>query len=262
MGRARSRNSLLAISLAVLAMLLVHSPSALSQANEPFTPEQRKALEQLIHAYIVAHPEVLLEAQEALNARAENERLDKIRRVLGAHRDELYRQEGDLTLGNPNGDVTIIEFFDYNCPYCKRVAPELAARLATDGKIKLILKPMPYLSAASAPVAYLAAAAARQGKFAQFHAALLDSKGQSTEAGALSLAKQTGLDVEQLQRDAALPELKAVVDRSTALAKKLNIEGTPFFFVDDRYIAGMPDDFAAQLDRSIAEVRKAGCRLC
>ncbi|MDX2203738.1 MAG: DsbA family protein [Hyphomicrobiaceae bacterium] len=250
--------ALLSLSL----MLLQISGAPAQQPDAALSPAQRKAIEEMIHAYIVAHPEVLIEAQQALGARAEADRLARISRVLGEHRDDLYRQRDDLVLGDPGGDVAIVEFFDYNCPYCRRIAPDLARRLAADGHIKLILKPMPDGSPASAAVAYLAAASARQGRFAAYHAALLESKGQVTEAGALRLAERLSLDVARLKRDAALPEVKTVVDRSAQLAKSLNIEGTPFFLVDARYIAGVPDDFAEHLDRDVREVRKTGCRLC
>jgi protein-disulfide isomerase len=244
-------------------MLLLQITIAPAQAPEDaFSPAQKAAIERMIHAYIVSHPEVLVEAQEALNKRAETDRMDTIHRVLSKHRDDLYRQPGDLVLGSPDADVTIIEFFDYNCPYCRRIAPDLAQRIAADRKLKLILKPLPYITPASARVAYLAAAAARQGRFSDYHAALLASKGQATEASALRLAQDLSLDVARLKRDADLPEVKAGVDTSADLAKALNIEGTPFFFIDDHYVSGVPDDFAALVDGYIAEVRKTGCKLC
>lgn len=252
--------ALLALAVILLTLQITHSPA--QDVDREFSAAQRQAIDKLIHAYIVAHPEVLLEAQEALNARAETDRVDKIRRVLNEHRDALFRQEGDLVLGNPRGSVSIVEFYEYNCPYCKQVAPALARRLASDGNIKLILKPMPYLTKASAGVAYLAVASARQNKLAAFHAALLEAKGQSTEVSALKIAENVGLDVARLKQDATLPEVKAVVDRVQTLSHSLNIEGTPFFFVDDKYISGVPEDFEARLDRAIEDVRNHGCKLC
>ncbi|RTL61130.1 MAG: DsbA family protein [Hyphomicrobiales bacterium] len=263
MRTLRLTTTLAALLLLGMGLLLLQISVAPAQTPDgAFTPTQKAAIEQMIHAYIVSHPEVLVEAQEALNKRAETDRVENIRRVLSKHRDELYRQAGDLVLGNPQADVAIIEFYDYNCPYCRRVAPELAQRIAADSKLKLILKPLPYITPASPRVAYLAAAAVRQGRFADYHAALLASKGQATEASALRLAQDLSLDVARLKHDADLPEVKASVDRSADLAKTLNIEGTPFFFIDDHYISGVPDDFAARLDGAIVDVRKGGCKLC
>lgn len=259
-----TRRLLFTVALAlVAAMLALQTTKAGAEDEErTFSPAQRQAIEKMIHTYILTHPEILLEAQEALNARAETNRLEKIQRVLVEHRGALFHQEGDLVLGNPNGKVSIVEFYEYNCPYCKQVAPALAKRIAADRSLKLILKPMPYLTKASASVAYLAVASARQNKLAAYHAALLEAKGQSTDVTALKIAEQIGLDTAQLKRDAALPEVKATVDRVQSLSHSLNIEGTPFFFIDDKYISGVPEDFEERLDRAIEEVRLKGCKLC
>ena len=254
-------------SVAVLVALLLASAPALSQQTGPssespvLSDAQATAIERLIHDYIVKHPDVLLEAQAALEARTETQRVDIIRKHLAANRDAIYRDPNLPFAGNPHGDVTIVEFMDYNCPYCKRASADIAKLIASDANVKVVFQEFANLSADSEAVARIAIAANRQGKYYGLHRALMDAPGRMTETRALEIAGKLGLDVARLKRDAAA-DAKEAVAKAKALAAKLSIQGTPMFLIGDRYIAGVPDDFYAELTRLVAEVRKAGCSVC
>lgn len=260
-------------SLLVLALAGTKETQAQSQVQPPvqaqapaaepaLSPAQKAQIETLIRSYIIAHPEILLEAQQALEAKAETARLDQIKVFIEKHKVALYQQPDDLVLGNPKGDIAIVEFFDYNCPHCKRTWGAMEARLKAEPRLKIILKIMPYITKDSARVGMLAVASRNQGKFPAFHAALMASKGQATEHSALRLAGSLGIDVEKLKADADKDAVKSVVTRADDLSKTLNLQGSPFFFIDGRHIAGAPDDLEAKLDEAIEAVAKTGCRLC
>ena len=257
--------TLFAVSLLVLGIampMLSPGHSQTVQAEEPLPPALKSQMERLIRDYILAHPEILLEAQQALEEKAEKARLDTIKGFIQKHKEALYRQGDDLVLGNPKGDIVVVEFFDYNCPHCKRTWGAMEARLKAEPRLKLILKIMPYITKDSARVGALAVAARSQNKFAVFHAALMSSQGQTTEENAVRLAGRLGLDVEKLKKDADKAAARDVVTRADELSKTLNLQGSPFFFIDDRYIAGAPDDLEAKLDEAIKAVAETGCRLC
>lgn len=253
----------LSVMVLAMAMLMVAPGHAQAPAGEAdISPAQKAQFEKLIRDYILAHPEILLEAQQALEEKAEVARLDQIKGFIEKHKAALYHQGDDLVLGNPKGDIVIVEFFDYNCPHCKRIWSSMDARLKAEPRLKLILKIMPYITRDSARVGALAVASRSQGKFAAFHEALLKSQGQATEQSALRLAAGLGLDVEKLKTEADKEQVKGVVTRADALSKTLNLQGSPFFFIDDRHIAFAPDDFEAKLDEAIKAVARTGCRLC
>lgn len=254
-----------ALSLLLLAMALLMVAPGYAQApagDADLSPSQKAQFEKLIRDYILTHPEILLEAQQALEEKAETARLDQIKGFIEKHKAALYHQGDDLVLGNPKGDIAIVEFFDYNCPHCKRTWGALEARIKAEPRLKVILKIMPYITKESARVGALAVAARSQGKFPAFHAALMASQGQTTEQSALRLAARLEINVEKLKMDAGTEAATGVVSRADALSKALNLQGSPFFFIDDRHIPGAPDDLEAKLDEAIKVVAKTGCRLC
>jgi protein-disulfide isomerase len=247
--------------VAIPALAQVPSPTA---SNEPpvFSPAQNQAIERLVHAYIIKHPEILQEAQTALETRAETQRLDLIRVHLVTNREAIYRDPQLPMAGNPKGDVTIVEFMDYNCPFCKKASADIARLIASDPNVKVVFQEFANLSAASEGVAKVTVAARAQGKYYELHRALMDAKGQLTDVRAFEIAAKLGLDIAKLKRDAAAAETKAIVSNAHNLAAKLSIENTPMFLIGDRYVVGMPGNFYEELERNVAEVRKAGCTIC
>ena len=176
--------------------------------------------------------------------------------------DELFRPAGSPIVGNAKGDVTVIEFFDYNCGYCKKAftRPRQADGQGQAGRV--ILKEFPILSKGSEEASRVALAAKMQGKYWEFHRAMLESQGQANEASALRVAEKLGLDMARLKKDMASAEVKKEIDDTRQLATKMGIQGTPHFIVGDRIIPGAPENLAELLGKHVADVRKEGCKVC
>ena len=158
--------------------------------------------------------------------------------------------------------MPVIEFFDYNCGYCKRAFGDIVRLIDKDKQVRFILKELPILSKGSEETAKVALAAKMQGKYWEFHRAMLESTGQANEASALRIAEKLSLDMTKLKKDMAGPEVKKEIDDTRALAQKLGIQGTPHFLVADRIIPGAPENLLERMTKLVAEVRKEGCKVC
>jgi protein-disulfide isomerase len=238
------------------------SPAAPAALASAFTPEQRKELSALIKEILVANPEILLEAQNALEAKMDKIQAERMAVAMKEHATELYRPASSPVVGNANGDVPIIEFFDYNCGYCKKALGDVAKLVDKDKKVRVIMKEFPILAKGSEEAAKVALAAKMQGKYWEFHRAMLQSQGQANEASALRVAEKLGLDMARLKKDMASAEVKKEIDETRELATKMGIQGTPHFIVGDRIIAGAPENLSELLGKHAADVRKDGCKVC
>lgn len=228
-----------------------------------FTAEQRKQIEAIIKDYLLANPEVMMEVQSALEAKMEKIQSEKMAAALKENSAEIFKAASAPVAGNLKGDVTIVEFFDYNCGYCKKAFSDLAAVADKDKNVKLVLKEFPILSKGSEEAARVALAAKMQGKYWEFHRAMLESSGPANEASALKVAERVGLNVAKIKADMASAEVKAELDRTRALAQKMGIQGTPHFLVGERVIPGAPDGLKDILLQNVAEIRKSGgCKVC
>lgn len=236
-------------------------PAKLAEAAK-FTPEQKQEIEQIIKGYLVANPEIFVEVQNALEAKLEKEQAEKLKVAIAENAREIYRQPDASIGGNPDGDIAVVEFFDYNCGYCKRGLLDIVKLIESDPKVRVVFKELPILSKGSEEASRIALAARKQGKYWELHRAMLSSKGQLNEASTLQIAEKLGLDVAKLKADMASPEVKAEIEKSEALAKKMGVNGTPHFLVGDRAIAGAPEDLYDQLARNVSELRKQGCPYC
>jgi protein-disulfide isomerase len=156
--------------------------------------------------------------------------------LIAAHASGLLRDRGTQVLGNPRGDVTIVEFFDYACPFCRAVEPRVEALLQRDPGVRLVVKEFPILGPASAVASRAALAAARQGKYAAYHQALLLHHGGLDEAAIYEVAHDLGLDVNRLKKDMADPAIAAEIQGSLKLAREIHVSGTPTFIVDNRIV--------------------------
>jgi protein-disulfide isomerase len=226
------------------------------------SPAQRSQIEAIVKDYLLKNPEVLMEAQNALEAKMDKIQAERTAAAIKQNAKEIFRPGGSPVVGNAKGDVTVIEFFDYNCPYCKKAFQEVAQLVEKDKQVKLILKEFPILSKGSEEAAKVALAAKLQGKYWEVHRALNEAQGQSNEASALRIAEKLGLDMAKLKRDMASAEVKKEIDETRALAMKLGIQGTPHFLVGDRVIPGAPENLLEQIAKNVAEVRKEGCKVC
>ena len=238
-------------------------PAAKAPADyAPITPEQKAAIERIVKDYLLNNPEVFLDVQQALEAKMEKIQAEKFKVALKDHAKDIYKRSSAPVAGNPQGDITVVEFFDYNCGYCKRAFGDMAKLIEKDGKVKLVLKELPILSKGSEDASKVALAAKLQGKYWEAHRALLTVRGELNEQSALKAVEKLGLDMARLKKDmesaAVLDEIKLVRD----LAQKMGIQGTPHFLVGDRAIPGAPGNLLEQLQGHVAELRKTGCSVC
>lgn len=237
----------------VTAMVLVVLPLGLSRAAD-FTPDQRKAIEAIIHDYLTKNPDVLLDALQAAEDKIKGEAKDKATQALSTRRREIFEDPETPVAGNPNGDVSLVEFFDYRCPYCKQVEPSLEALLGEDRQLRLVYKEFPVLGPESVTASKAALAARKQGKYDAFHHAMMALKGQINDTAVFKTAESVSLDVDRLKRDMGAPEIARALKANTELADALDIRGTPGFIVGNEIVPGAID--LASLKQLIATARK------
>jgi protein-disulfide isomerase len=221
------------------ALLAVATPRSVAAAD--ISPEQRKAIEGIIHDYLMQNPDVLIDALRAAEAKANRDADAKAALVLKDRRSEVFDDPATPVGGNPQGDVTIVEFFDYRCPYCKQVQPTLQTLLDQDRRLRFVYKEMPVLGPSSVLAAHAALAAQRQDKYEAFHTAMMAAKGQITEDVVYKVAGSVGLDLDRLKRDMAAPEIERAVKANLALASALDIRGTPGFIIGEHIVPGAID---------------------
>ena len=223
------------------------------------SPEMRDQIEGVVKDYLLQNPEIIREASQVLAEREEADRLAAAARALADSRDALERDPGSPVGGNPNGDITVVEFFDYNCGYCKRAAPELSALIEADANVRVVYKEFPILGPSSLLAAKAALAAQRQGKYVVFHEALFELP-EISDATLEGLSDQLGLDHARLVKDMEGPEIAAQITRDTELARSLDINGTPGFVIGNRLVPGAIDTQTMQqiveAERAAAKTRK------
>lgn len=238
-----------------------HLPSARAD-TAAFSDDQKKALGEIIKDYLLKNPEILVDVQTALEAKLEKEQSEKLKNFMSQNAKDIYRNPTSPVAGDPNGDITVVEFFDYNCGYCKRGLPEVKKLIDSDKNVRFVFKELPILSKGSEEAAKGALAAKMQGKYWEFHQALLGGKGQANEASALKVAESLGLDMAKFKTDMASDAVKAELDSDKELAKKMGINGTPHFLVGDKSIPGAPEDLHDQLETLVTDFRKSKCGYC
>ncbi len=221
--------------------LLVVSPLATwgerSAGESKLTPELERAIEQ----YIRSHPEVIEQSLQALEAKREAEEKARQKVALANRQNDLLNDPSSPVSGNPKGEVTLVEFFDYRCGFCKRAAGAVTQLQKDDPRVRVVYKDFPILGEPSEVAAKAALASRAQGKHQQFHEALLASKNDMTKSELLHIAKEVGLDTNRLEADMANSQWQAAIDRNRALAKDLGITGTPGFIVGTELVPGALD---------------------
>jgi protein-disulfide isomerase len=227
------RRAALGLSL-VIAPALATAPALAAE----FSAEQRQAIESIVRDYLIKNPDVMLEVLEAAKEKVSNDAQAQRTAALAERRQEIFEDPNAPVVGNPQGDVTLVEFFDYRCPYCKQVAPAIQALLGEDKQLRIVYKEFPVLGPESVTASRAALAARNQGKYEALHRALIEMKGQITEAAVFNAAKSIGIDVERLKRDMAAPEINRMLQANNQLAMALDIHGTPGFVVGDEIVPG------------------------
>lgn len=223
-------------------------PSAATAAEMP-----QDEFEQHVKNYLLAHPEVVGEALNRLEAKRGEQAVVEGRTALKAHADEIFKDPNSPVGGNPNGDVTLVEFFDYNCPYCKVMAPLMTKATEADPKLRIVYKEFPILGAGSVFAAKAALAANKQGKYESFHLALYQVHGSVGEAKVLEVARTVGLDVDRLKADMQDKAIGGMLDKNVKLGEALHLTGTPGFVAGEQVSTGARD--LSNLQAFVAQAR-------
>lgn len=242
------------ITAAVLAL-----PAVVLAAE--FNDKQRDEIGDIVRQYLMQNPEVLLDVSKALEAKQQEE--EEKSRLAGVteNKDEIFHSANDFVAGNPEGDVTMVEFFDYNCSWCKKGLSEVLALLDEDKNLRFVLKEFPIFGEDSEYAARAALAAKRQDKYWPFHLAMLGHEGKINKQNVDEIATQQGLDMAKLKQDMESDEIVAIVAANQELAQKLAITGTPGFVIDKIVVPGYLPKRA--LAEKIQQVREAGgCQIC
>jgi protein-disulfide isomerase len=247
---------ILSLAVAIGLMGAIHAAAA-----DEISAEQRQAFEAIIRDYLIKHPEVIKEAMEELERRQALEAQAATKQKIRERAEEIYHSSGDLVLGNPKGKVTVVEFFDYNCAYCKRAIPEVEKLIQMDKDVKVVIKEFPILGPGSVFAAKAALASRSQGKYNEFHQALTKFEGVKDETSVMQVAEQVGLDLEKLKTDMESKAVSDVIGRNYSLAESLSINGTPSFVIDEALEPGYVQYDV--LAGHVSAVRQnGGCRVC
>lgn len=229
-------------------------------AGAPIAPDTA-AIEAIVRAYLLKNPEIISEVQTALEAKRESDAKATQTTYLSKAGPDLFTNPNDAVLGNPNGDVTVVEFFDYNCGYCRRAMDDMDALIKADPNVRFVLKELPILGPDSVK-AHIVAQAFRKlmpEKYADFHRALLTS-GRADEASSLALAVSLGADEAKIKAGINSKDIGVLFDQNNQMALGLNITGTPSYVIKDTVIPGA-FGFEA-LSQNVANVRKCQSATC
>ena len=242
------RNLLLS---ALTALVLVAGIAPESRAQTPPAAD-RDAIEAIVRDYLLNNPEIIEEAIGLLRTKRQTEMRAQVQAAIRENDEALRAHPMSPVSGNAHGDVTLVEFFDYQCGYCKRALGTMEALLNTDADVRVVWKEFPILGPVSSIAARAAMAADRQNRYLPFHLALMRAP-ELTEEKVFEIAGETGLDIERLRRDMEDPAIDAYLEETRALARELGIEGTPAFVVGDTLVPGIID--AAQMNALLAAAR-------
>jgi protein-disulfide isomerase len=239
---------------ALIALPLAFGAMAAS-AQESTPPLPKAAIEKIVHDYLIAHPEVLKEAFEALQSKEDAAKADDQSQKVASHRDQLVADAASPVAGNPVGDVTIVEFFDYHCPYCKAVSAPMDQLLKEDKGVRLVLKEFPILGDDSILASRAALASVAQGKYWPFHQALMAYRGSFDMPTLKAIAKSVGINAEKMEADMAVNKTMPLISGNRDLADTIGIGATPTFIIGNKVVEGaMSIDDMKEL---IKQVRKS-----
>lgn len=246
----------LALPLAAAALLAAGLGIGFAMSGNPASERATDPIRgEEIRAYLLENPEVIIEAINAYQAREEEAELARARQALSDNLERYTDIPGAFVAGNPDGDVTLVEFFDYHCGFCKRALPAVMELIDSDTNLRVVFVELPILAPESEIAARASLASIEQGQYMELHAALMESEGRLTLERIVEIAKETGLDTEKLQADMAAPKVNETLTHMRRLAAELGIGGTPTFLVDDEVIVGFQAD---AVRASIRQARAGG----
>ncbi len=249
------------IAAAIISCAAIFSMHAASAQG--FTPAQRGEIETIIKDYLLKNPELLQDVMQELEKRQAIAETEKAKGAIAANKEAIFNSPRQVTLGNPKGDVTMVEFFDYNCGYCKRAMADMMDLLKSDPSLKIVLKEFPVLGEGSVQAAQVAAALALQDKsgkkYLDFHQKLLSSRGPADKTRALAAEKEAGADMARLEKDMNGTEVRAALEESFKLAETLGLNGTPSYVINNDVVIGAVGLSALKEKINTARCGKAVC---
>jgi protein-disulfide isomerase len=252
------------VPLAALPLAIALAAWAPAPARaQSIAPDQRGEIEKIIHEYLLSHPEVLQEAMAELEKRQNAEDAEKHLAAIKDNAPAIFTSVHQVNMGNPQGDVTMVEFFDYNCAFCKRAMSDMLDLMKSDPKLKVVLKEFPVLGEGSLQAAQVAVAARMQDKtgkkYIDFHTKLLGGRGPADKARALAVAKEVGFDMARLDKDMQSDEVKQTLEESRKLAEGLGLNGTPSYVFPAEVVVGAVGLPALQAKINTARCGKETC---
>lgn len=252
-----SPSSLHSVLIGALIGAFIFSSTMTNKANaKTFDEADITNIEKIVKDYLLKNPEVIREALIELERRTAEAEKQRQKKLLAENQELLTDPKYGFVTGNKDGDITVVEFFDYNCPYCRQSLTDIVKLMDNDKNVRVILKEYPILGQASTNAAMAALASRKQNKYMEFHTALLSAKGRINDEQITKIAKSVGLDVDQLKKDMKSADVIESHKKNMEVGQKLGINGTPTFIFNDQVIPQvLPYEAMKQL---IARIRKAG----
>ncbi|CAA7625620.1 Protein-disulfide isomerase [Candidatus Terasakiella magnetica] len=246
----------LTAAFALTGLLLAATPAA-AQDAPPLSPKQAEAVKKIVRDYLMEHPEVLGEALEALREKMRVQAEADAHKMLEARKDEILKNADDPQGGNLKGDVTVVEFFDYNCGFCRQTFDPMWDAVKADGKTRVVMKEFPVLGPDSVIAARVAlvAKAQSQAKYDEIHRGMMKYRGRLNEEAIFRIARDAGFNVDQLKKDIDGADITRQLKKNAELAHSLEIGATPTFIIGDRIIASALDQ--STVKQLIEAARKA-----
>ena len=246
---------------ALIALAIGGTPIAASAQG--FTDAQRSEIGSIIKNYLLTNPEILEEVSTELSKRQAAAESEKHKAAVEKNASLIFNSPRGVMLGNKDGDVTFVEFFDYNCGYCKKAMTDMLDLMKSDSKLKVVLKDFPVLGPGSVEAAQVATAVKMQDasgkKYLDFHQKLLGGRGQADKARAMAVAKEAGIDMARLEKDIASPEVRATLEENFKLAEEMGMNGTPSYVIGKQVVVGAVGIDKLKEAVGVARCGKATC---
>lgn len=260
----RLKSLLVALAIGLPALCSSLAPVAADPAPATsFTPQQTQDIRTIIKNYLMENPEILRDAITELDAREKRAEAAAQKKAIAEVAGQLANGPDGFVVGNPDGKITLVEFFDYNCGFCKRALPDMTRLLSDNKDLKLVLRDYPILAQVSFDAALIAVAAHKQfpgAKYWDYHRKLLAMRSPVGRDQAIAVAKEMGADLRKLEDDAAAPDTRKAIQQSDSLAKALSLNGTPTYIIGDSVLVGAVG--YEKINEAIGNVRKCGKALC
>ncbi len=250
-----SKNTILII--VIVAAMIIGSQYLYQIQNKSAGGLNTGEVEKIVRDYLLKKPEVIEQAMIARRNQQLAEQQKQQKEAVEQNSEKIFKASHDFVAGNPNGDVTVVEFFDYNCGFCRRAFTDMAKVIEADKNIRVIFKELPIFGEQSEQAARAAIASIQQNKYFEFHRDMLVEPGRANEEKALKIAEKLGMDVEKLKTDMKAPSITEALKANGELANDIGLDGTPLYIVGDEIINGAPEDLADQILAKVASIRNS-----